>query len=83
MRGRYASYLMIAMAAQMVAINVVFVLMGCGKLTFEPWTGRTFVMAVYIEVIALIHIVVKYLFAPSGSEMLRLAASLDLEKTDA
>src|SRR5438105_3981457 len=37
MRERYATYLIVAMAMQALVVNGVFVLMGCGVLTFEAW----------------------------------------------
>src|SRR5438477_13005173 len=40
MRERYATYLIVAMAMQALVVNVVFVLMGCGVLTFEAWTAK-------------------------------------------
>jgi len=64
MRRRYATWLMIAMAVQVLFIDVIYVLMGYGKLTFEPWTARTFILAVFAEIAALVLWVVKYLFAP-------------------
>lgn len=66
MRRKYATWLMLAMALQVVFIDVVYVLMGSGVLTVEPWTARTFIMAVFAEIAALVLWVVKYLFAPQA-----------------
>jgi hypothetical protein len=70
MREQYARWLMLAMAAQAFIINVVYVLMGCGVLNFEAWTARTFIMAVFGEIAALMLLVVKYLYTPSSEKIL-------------
>ena len=67
----YATYLIVAMGLQALVINVVFVLMGCGVLTFEAWTARTFIMSVFAEIAAMVLIVVKYLFTPSSEKVLQ------------
>jgi hypothetical protein len=72
MRKLYATWLMIAMSAQVVAVNVIFVLIGCGVLKFEPWTANTFVMAVFAEISALVLLVVKYLFPATSDKILDL-----------
>ncbi len=80
LREKYATWLMIAMGAQIAVINVVYILMGCNVLTFEPWTARTFIMAVFAEVAALVFVVVKYLFTPSGDKILYLIRRKRSEK---
>lgn len=70
MREQYARWLMLAMAVQAVIVNVAFVLMGFGLLTVEPWTARTFIMAVFAEIAALVLLVVKYLYTPSTDKIL-------------
>jgi hypothetical protein len=72
MRKMYATWLMIAMSGQVVAVNVVFVLIGCGLLKFEPWTANTFIMAVFTEISALVLLVVKYLFPTTSDKVLEL-----------
>jgi hypothetical protein len=64
MRKNYATWLLIAMSFQVVAINVVYVLMGLKYLEFQPWTANTFIMSVFAQIAALVLVVVKYLFAP-------------------
>jgi hypothetical protein len=76
LRERYALWLLVAMAVQATVINVIYVLMGTGLLTLDPWTGRTFIMAVFAEIVALVLIVVKYLFTPSGDKILTLTAEV-------
>jgi len=71
MRERYATYLIVAMAMQALVVNGVFILMGCGVLTFEAWTPKTFIMSVFAEMAAMVLIVVKYLFTPSSEKVLQ------------
>lgn len=72
MRKTYANWLMGAMSVQVAAINVIFVLIGCGILKFEPWTANTFIMATFAEISALVLLVVKYLFPPTTDRILDL-----------
>lgn len=70
LRSRYATWLMVALTIQMIAINVVYVLMGSGVLSYEPWTANTFIMAVFAEMAALVYLVVKYLFTLTNDKIL-------------
>ena len=72
MRKLYANWLMGAMSIQVVAINVIFVLIGCGVLKFEQWTANTFVTATFAEISALVLLVVKYLFPATTDRILDL-----------
>jgi hypothetical protein len=72
MRKMYASWLMGAMSVQVVAINIIFMLIGCGVLKFEQWTANTFVMATFAEISALVLLVVKYLFPATTDRILDL-----------
>ena len=74
MRKQYATCLMVALAIQIAIVNVVYILMGCGVLTFDAWTARTFIMAVFAEVAAMVFFIVKYLFRTTGDKVLELAA---------
>jgi hypothetical protein len=76
MRKRYATCLMIIMAAQILVINVLYILMGCGKLQYEPWTAKTFIMSVFAEVAALVLLIVKYLFRSTNDKVLDLGYPL-------
>ncbi len=72
MRKLYANWLMGAMSVQVLAINIIFVLIGCGVLKYEPWTANTFVMATFAEISAFILLVVKYLFPATSDRILEL-----------
>jgi hypothetical protein len=69
MRKSYASWLLRLMTGQILAINAIFILMGCGLLTVERWAASTFIVASFAEVAGLILIVVKYLFPTSSSQL--------------
>lgn len=72
MRARYASYLIMAMGVQTLVVNIIFILMGCGVLTFEPGTAKTFFLSVFAEIASMVLLVVKYLFTPSSDRVLQL-----------
>ena len=72
MRKLYANWLMGAMSIQVVAVSVIFVLIGCGVLKFEQWTANTFVTATFAEISALVLLVVKYLFPATSDRILDL-----------
>lgn len=71
MRERYARYLIAGMGLQALLINVVFILIGANVLSFEPWTSRTFIMAVFADIAGMVLIVVKYLFTRSSDNLLQ------------
>ena len=71
MRERYANYLIVAMGVQALIVNVVFVLIGANVLTFEAWTAKTFIMAVFAEIAAMVLLIVKYLFTRSSDKVLQ------------
>jgi hypothetical protein len=72
MRRVYANWLMAVMSLQIVVIHVVFVLIGCGVLKFEPWTANVFITAVFAEISAMVLLVVKYLFPATTDKILDL-----------
>jgi hypothetical protein len=71
LRARYANWLMLAMGAQILGVNIVYVLMGC-ELQYDQWTANTFIMGVFAEIAALVLLVVKYLFTPASDTLLDL-----------
>lgn len=72
MRKTYATWLLLAMSAQIVAIHIIFILIGTGGLEFQQWTTNTFVMSVFAEVSAMALLVVKYLFPATSDKVLDL-----------
>ncbi len=71
MREQFATYLLVALGLQATIVNIVFILIGCGVLSFESWTAKTFIMAVFAEIAAMVLIIVKYLFTPTTDTVLR------------
>ena len=61
-RGSYGKSLLILVIVQVIIINLVFVLVGSHVLTIEPDVFKTFVIAVFVEVVGLPLIVTKSLF---------------------
>lgn len=61
-RKYYAKWLLILICIQMGIINLLFILIGLGKLTVQQWTANTFIMSVFAEIAAMVVIVVNYLF---------------------
>ncbi len=72
LRKKYANWLMYAMGAQIISINVIFILIGSQVFVFEEWTAKTFIMAVFAEICALVLLVVKYLFPGTSDKVLEL-----------
>jgi hypothetical protein len=72
MRRVYANWLMLVMSGQIAAINIIFILIGCGLLKFEPWTANVFITAVFVEIASLVLLVVKYLFPATTDKILDL-----------
>lgn len=72
LRRTYANYLLAALFLQILLINAAFFGIGAGYLVVEKWVANTFIMAVFFEVVALVLVIVKYLFPKVGSEVLNL-----------
>lgn len=58
----YGGWLLFALFIQIIAINTAFFLIGFEKLKVDEWTSRTFIVAVFIELGAMVRFIVKYLF---------------------
>lgn len=67
----YAITLLIVLVLQLVSINVVFILTGRGILKYSDTAFNIFISGALIEVIALVMIVVKYLFHDNIGETLK------------
>lgn len=73
MRRKYATWLIVAMGVQAIIINAVFFLIGYEVLKVDPWTARSFILAVFGELAAMVYFIVKYLFRPASETVLQLA----------
>jgi hypothetical protein len=76
MRSVYAKWLLIALFAQMIVVNIAFFGIGLQWLVIEKWVSTTFIMTVFGEIAAMALIVVKYLFPKVGAEVLSLIEKL-------
>jgi hypothetical protein len=72
LRRFYAKGLLGALFAQVLLINAAFFAIGLNYLVIDKWVATTFIMAVFVEIIALVSVVNKYLFPKVGSEVLDL-----------
>lgn len=72
LRRFYAKGLLGALFAQVLLVNTAFFTIGLGYLTIDKWVATTFIMAVFVEIVALVSVVNKYLFPKVGSEVLDL-----------
>ena len=73
MRRRYAVLLIRILIAQVVVIHVLLILLGFGRhvgFDLDPWTARSFVIAVFAEICVFVGIVARYLFTPSVEKIL-------------
>lgn len=72
LRRFYAKGLLGALFVQILLVNAAFFAIGLGYLTVDKWVATTFIMAVFVEIVALVTVVNKYLFPKVGSEVLDL-----------
>lgn len=73
MRRRYAGILIAILIAQIVAINLLVLVLGFGRrlgFDLDPWTARAFVVTVFLEICAFVGVVARYLFTSSSEKIL-------------
>jgi cation transport ATPase len=66
LRKTYANWFLAGLFLQVVLINTAFFFIGFGLLVVEKWLATTFIMAVFIEITALVSVIVNYLFPKGG-----------------
>ncbi len=71
LKHKYAMWLMRVFCIQLLVYNSVFILVGTGILHFESTTLNIFITGGVVEVIALIKIIVSYLFKDNVTEALK------------
>lgn len=69
LRTKYANYLIWTLIAQAAIVNIVFLLIGSRCLSVDEWTARTFIMAVFAEIVGLVIVIVNYLFRDYTKEI--------------
>ena len=76
LRRHYAKYLLWSLFAQAIVVNIAFFMIGWKFIEVEEWTARIFILAVFSELSAMVFFIVKYLFAPTDENVLRLIEKL-------
>lgn len=76
----YAITLIVIFIVQLAVFNIVFILCGCGKLSYNTTTLNIYITGGIVEVVALIKIIVSYLFKDNMTESLK--SILEKNKTD-
>jgi len=76
LRKTYATWLLVALSAQVVLINLAFFLLGLKVLNVEVWVANTFIIAVFTELASMTWFVVKYLFPKDSQGLLNLIEKL-------
>lgn len=76
LRQRVAWCILIALALQIVLINTTFFLMGFKVMVADADLAKIFVLAVFAEIVAMVLIVLRYLFPQTGNDFLQLMKEL-------
>lgn len=80
-KKKYSVILIIVLAVQFVALDLIFVAVGAGWLKYSDFTLNIFIGAIFLELIGLVAVIVKYLFKDNITESLRIIAHInDKEK---
>ena len=72
LKGTYAKILIGILIFQLVALNILFVLKGCGVLKFSDATFNIFITGGIAEIFILVRTIVKYLFSDDLTELLKI-----------
>lgn len=72
LKGTYAKILIGILIFQLVVLNVLFVLKGCGALHFSDTTFNIFITGGIAEIFILVRTIVKYLFSDDLTELLKI-----------
>jgi hypothetical protein len=62
LRKIYAISIIVVLSLQVVMLNILFILLGNGSLSFSDTQINVFFISVFVEIVSLILIVTKYLF---------------------
>ncbi|UYZ61597.1 hypothetical protein [Hymenobacter weizhouensis] len=76
LRQKVAWYILGALAFQLLLVNTCYFLIGFGVLRVDADLSKIFVLAVFAEVVAMVLIVLRYLFPQIGNEFLQLIKEL-------
>jgi len=70
LRRLYAICFMIVLGIQIILLNIVFILIGLGKLSISDVQFNAFFISMFGEIISLVLIITKYLFQKSNDSKL-------------
>jgi len=70
LKKEYSKILVIILAIQLIALNLIFILRGTNVLVFADTTFNLFISATIAEVFALVTIIIKYLFTDNLTRLL-------------
>ena len=72
LRRSYGTAILIALCVQTLLVDVVFILIGVGKIAISQWVANIFIVSVFGQIVGLAVVVVRHLFPQASSEILRL-----------
>ena len=72
LKVKYAKILIGILIFQLLTLNILFVLKGCGVLVFADSTFNIFITGGIAEIFVLVRTIVKYLFSDDLTELLKI-----------
>jgi hypothetical protein len=76
LRRDYASRLLWIWVVQALVVNLAFVLIGLRILVVDQWVANAFILSVFVELVGMVLIVMRYLFPKDGDSLLKLIERL-------
>lgn len=72
LKSKYASWLIVILVIQLLALNILFILKGTNILNYSDTTFNIFITGGIAEVFLLVRVIVKYLFTDNLSGALKI-----------
>ena len=79
-KSKYAIILIVILAIQLIVLNVIFILVGAGVLTYSDFTFNLFISGGLAEIFVLIRVIVKHLFNNNLAEALKIILDRNNQK---
>nr|DAJ23386.1 MAG TPA: hypothetical protein [Caudoviricetes sp.] len=77
LRSRYAKILIRILSVELIALILIFVLKGLGKLNYSDSTFNIFISGGIAEIFVLVRLIVKYLFKDNLTEALKIIITMN------
>lgn len=77
LKKKYAKKLLRILVIQLIVLDILFILVGAGKLNFSDTTFNLFITAGIAEIFTLVTIIVKYLFSDNLTKLMTIILSDD------